>query len=56
MTENEERVTKGERRESKRRKRSKMGVSGQGVRQLQDIIRRRSQEITRKKNVGPKNG
>ena len=48
MTENEDRATKGERRENKRRKRTKMGVSGQNVRALQDIIRRRSQEITRK--------
>ena len=49
MTENENRATKGERRENKRRKRTKMGVSGLNVRALQDIIRRRSQEITRKK-------
>ena len=49
MTENEERATKGEHRERKRRKRGKMGVSGQGVRILQDIIRRRSEEISRKR-------
>ena len=49
MTENGERTTKGERRERKRRKRGKMGVSGQGVRMLQDIIRRRSEEISRKR-------
>ena len=30
-------------------KRTKMGVSGQSVPAYQDIIRRRSQEITRKK-------
>ena len=49
MTENGERTTKGERRERKRRKRGKMGVSGQGVRMLQDVIRRRSEEISRKR-------
>jgi len=55
MTEQEERSTKGERREKKRKKRGKMGVSGQGVRTLQDIIRRRSEEISRKKKGGSKN-
>ena len=56
MAEQEERDTKGERRENKRLKRSRMGVSGQSVRTLQDIIRRRSQEITRKKKRRPKSG
>ncbi len=37
--------TKGEKRESKRRKRRKMGVSGRGVRVIQDIIRRRAEKI-----------
>jgi hypothetical protein len=49
MTKQEERSTKGERREKKRKKRGKMGVSGQSVRTLQEIIRRRSEEISRKK-------
>ena len=49
MIENEDRATKGERRENKRMKRTKIGVSGQSVRAYQDIIRRRSEEITRKK-------
>lgn len=49
MTENGDRTTKGERRERKRRKRGKMGVSGRSVRMLQDIIRRRSEEISRKR-------
>ena len=48
MIEDENPATKGERRENKRMKRTKMGVSGQSVRTAQDIIRRRSQEITRK--------
>ena len=48
MIEDENPATKGERRENKRMKRTKMGVSGQSVRAYQDIIRRRSQEITRK--------
>ena len=34
----EERTTKGESREGKRRKRRKMRVVGRGVRALQDII------------------
>ena len=48
MIENEDPATKGERRENKRMKRTKMGVSGQSVRAYQVIIRRRGQEITRK--------
>ncbi len=48
MIENEDPATKGERRENKRMKRTKMGVSGQSVRAYQVIFRRRSQEITRK--------
>ena len=35
--------TRGERREDKRRRRRKMGVSGAGVRRLQEIIRDKSQ-------------
>ena len=54
MIENEDRATKGERRENKRMKRTKMGVSGQSVRAYQDIIRRRSQEIPARKKKGPK--
>ena len=42
---NNHRITKGERRESKRRKRRKMAVSGTGVRNLHSIIRKRSQKI-----------
>ena len=37
--------TKGEKRDSKRRKRRKMGISGRGVRVIQDIIRRRAEKI-----------
>ena len=48
MIEDENPATKGERRENKRMKRTKMGVSGQSVRAYQDIIRRSSQELTRK--------
>ena len=38
----EERDTKSERREAKRRKRRTMGVAGRGVRLLQEIIKRRA--------------
>ena len=44
--------TKGERRESKRRKRRKMRVVGTSVRALQEIIRRRANAL-RKKAKGP---
>ncbi len=44
--------TKGERRETKRRKRHKMRVVGAGVRVLQEIIRRRANAL-RKKVKGP---
>lgn len=37
--------TKGEKRESKRRKRRNMRVSGRGVRVIQDIIKRRAEKI-----------
>lgn len=40
----EEEPTKSERRELKRRKARKMGVSGRSVRQLQEIIRRKAEE------------
>ena len=50
MIENEDPATKGERRENKRMKRTKMGVSGQSVRAYQDIIRRRSQDIIRRRS------
>ena len=40
--------TKGERREQKRRKRRKMGVTGRSVRLLQDIIRRRAEKLRKK--------
>ena len=43
-----ERETKGERREEKRRKRGKMKVAGRSVRLLQEIIRRRSEKLSRK--------
>lgn len=42
---NNNRITKGERRESKRRKRRKMAVSGAGVRNLQNILRKRAEKI-----------
>jgi hypothetical protein len=38
-------ITKGERRESKRRKRRKMAVSGTGVHNLHSIIRKRAEKI-----------
>ena len=43
-----ERETKGERREEKRRKRRRMKVVGRSVRLLQEIIRRRSEKLSRK--------
>ena len=45
---NNNRITKGERRESKRRKRRKMAVSGTGVRNLQTIIQKRAEKIRKK--------
>ncbi|PKB61643.1 MAG: hypothetical protein BZY79_02700 [SAR202 cluster bacterium Casp-Chloro-G4] len=42
---NNHHITKGEKRESKRRKRRKMAVSGTGVRNLQNILRKRSEKI-----------
>ncbi len=44
----EERDTKGERREAKRRKRRKMWVVGRSVRRLQEIIRRRAERARKK--------
>ena len=41
----EEELTKNERRELKRRKARKMGVSGRSVRQLQEIIRRKAEQV-----------
>ena len=38
--------TKGERRESKRRKRRKMGVSGSSVRRLQEVILKKSRNAS----------
>lgn len=40
----EDRTTKGESREGKRRKRRKMRVVGRGVRALQDIIMRKARD------------
>ena len=40
-----EEETRGERRETSRRKRRKMRVVGRGVRALQDIIRRRAEKV-----------
>ena len=40
--------TKGERRESKQRKRRKMRVVGRSVRLLQDLIRRRAEQLKKK--------
>ncbi len=40
----DEYITKGERRENKRRRRRKMGVSGASVRSLQDIILKKSRD------------
>ena len=44
---NEDRTTKGERREQKRRKKHEMKVSGSSVRQLQDIIRKKAEDAKR---------
>ena len=41
--------TKGERRESKRRKRRKMGVSGSSVRRLQEMILKKSRDASRQR-------
>ena len=46
----EYRKTRGERREERRRRRRKMGVTGAGVRRLQEIIREKSQ--SRKPKAG----
>ena len=40
----EEQPSKAERREHKRRKSRRMGVSGRSVRQLQEIIRRKAEQ------------
>ncbi len=50
----DEYITRGERRENKRRRRRKMGVSGASVRSLQDIILKKSREA-KKSEPGPKN-
>ena len=42
---NNHRITKGEIRESKRRKRRKMAVSSNGVRNLHSIICKRAEKI-----------
>ncbi len=42
--------TKAERREQKRRKSRRMGVSGRSVRQLQEIIRRKAEQADEKKH------
>ena len=42
---NNHRTTKGERRESKRRKRRNMAVAGTGLRDLQNILRKRAEKI-----------
>ena len=42
----EEQPTKSERREAKRRKRRKMRVVGRSVRTLQEIIRRRAENLS----------
>jgi hypothetical protein len=44
----EERETKGERRDAKRRKRHKMRVVGRSVRLLQQIIKRKSDDAHKK--------
>ena len=44
----EERETKGERRDHKRRKRRKMRVVGRSVRLLQQIIKRKSDDAHKK--------
>ena len=43
-TDMEERTTKGESREAKRRKRRKMRVVGRSVKALQDIIMRKARD------------
>jgi|GEM_PF-2513434 hypothetical protein len=45
MVENtDDRDTKGDRREQKRRKKREMKVSGSSVRQLQEIIRKKAED------------
>ena len=46
----DESVTKGDRREAKRKKRRKMRVVGRSVRLLQDIILRRAERLRRKED------
>ena len=41
----DDRKTRGERREAKRRKGRQMRVVGRGVRLLQEIIKRRAQQL-----------
>ena len=48
----DEYITRGERRENKRRRRRKMGVSGGSVRSLQDIIIKKSRDAKAKTNAG----
>ena len=43
-----EHETKAERRDEKRRKRRRMKVAGRSVRLLQEIIRRRSEKLSKK--------
>ena len=45
----EEKPTKAERRELKRRKNRQMGVSGRSVRQLQEIIRCKAEQAADEK-------
>ncbi len=47
--ENAHEPTKAERREQKRRKSRRMGVSGRSVRQLQEIIRRKAERASDEK-------
>ena len=52
----DERETKSERREEKRRKQGKMRVVGRSVRLLQEIIRRRAEKIRQKVRARPAPG
>ena len=49
ITVTDDHKTKSERREEKRRSRGKMRVVGRSVRLLQEIIRRRAEQLQRKR-------
>lgn len=45
----QDRQTRGARRENKRRKRRQMGMSGSGVRRLQELLLRKSRGVYRQR-------